>query len=119
MLPADPFLSFNNQARIRHPSVLPAHPCSHLLAMAPIAFDFSDDIGTAEAFSSANSTSGPAAAAPTVLVVGSQTAAANGSYQALVTELSANGKTDMHMYDRIVEGGQSRELLVWPTPGPR
>ncbi|ORY75695.1 cytokine-induced anti-apoptosis inhibitor 1, Fe-S biogenesis-domain-containing protein [Leucosporidium creatinivorum] len=50
----------------------------------------------------------PQPAAPalskTVLVVGSQQAAGDGSYQALVTELGSKGAVDMHMHDRITEG---------------
>lgn len=44
-----------------------------------------------------------------ILVVGSQAAAADGSYQALVTELGGKGKVEMQMVDRIVDRG---ELLL-------
>ncbi|GAA5992001.1 hypothetical protein JCM10908_000690 [Rhodotorula pacifica] len=39
-----------------------------------------------------------------ILVVASQVAAQDGSYQALVTELTGKGKVEMQMVDRIVEG---------------
>lgn len=50
------------------------------------------------------------AAAPQndTLVVASQAAAQDGSYQALVQELAGKGaKVEMQMVDRIIEGGES------------
>lgn len=47
----------------------------------------------------------PAAPAPTTLVVSSLAAAKDGSYQSLVTALSANGPVDMQMIDRITDSG--------------
>lgn len=41
-----------------------------------------------------------------ILVVGSQAAAIDGSYQTLVTELSSKGTVEMQMVDRIVDGGK-------------
>jgi len=62
--------------------------------------------------------SAPQPAAPaeikTVLVVGSQQAAADGSYQALVTELGAKGAVEMHMHDRITQGGEFALLSCSP-----
>jgi hypothetical protein len=59
--------------------------------------------------------SAPQPAAPaeikTVLVVGSQQAAADGSYQALVTELGDKGAVEMHMHDRITQGGEFSPAL--------
>jgi len=43
----------------------------------------------------------------TILVVASQEAAQDGSYQALVSQLSIKGRVEMQMVDRIVEGGES------------
>lgn len=42
----------------------------------------------------------------TILVIGSQLAAADGTYQSLVTELSSSGLVEMQMVDRIVDGGK-------------
>jgi hypothetical protein len=50
---------------------------------------------------------GVAAVPADILVVASQQAAQDGSYQALVTELSGKGKVEMQMVDRVVEGGES------------
>lgn len=43
----------------------------------------------------------------TILVVASQEAAQDGSYQALVSQLSIKGRVEMQMVDRIIEGGES------------
>lgn len=48
----------------------------------------------------------PAAAMAGILVVASQEAAADGSYQRLVTDLKDKGRVEMHMFDRITEGGK-------------
>lgn len=51
----------------------------------------------------------------TILVVGNMDAATDGTYQALVNELSSKGRVDMQMYDRILDGGQFP--LVPDSPG--
>jgi glutamate racemase len=80
--------------------------------MASLAL-FSDDLDMNGTPTPAVEPSAPAPAASSspadILVVASQAAAQDGSYQALVTELSGKGKVEMQMVDRIVEGG---ELLV-------
>jgi len=61
----------------------------------------------------------PAAASPAststlahqTLVISTQQAAADGSYQALVTELGGAQAVEMYMLDRVLEGGES---FVWP-----
>ncbi|POY71315.1 hypothetical protein BMF94_5627 [Rhodotorula taiwanensis] len=77
--------------------------------MAPLAL-FGDDLdmnGTPTAVGESLAT--PAAEPPRadILVVASQLAAQDGSYQALVTELSQKGKVEMQMVDRIMEGATS------------
>lgn len=77
--------------------------------MAPLAL-FGDDLdmnGTPTAVGESLAT--PAAEPPRadILVVASQLAAQDGSYQALVTELIQKGKVEMQMVDRIMEGGES------------
>lgn len=71
-----------------------------------------DDFDTVKSSSPASAAPVPAQAS--ILVVASQQAAADGSYQSLVTELSQQGQVEMHMFDRITEGGELLELsLVW------
>ncbi|GAA5866372.1 hypothetical protein JCM3774_006636 [Rhodotorula dairenensis] len=70
---------------------------------------FSDDLdmnGTpAPAVEPSAPVADAAASSPAdILVVASQVAAQDGSYQALVTELTGKGKVEMQMVDRIVEG---------------
>lgn len=70
-----------------------------------MAFDLAgDDLD----FSAPAPVAPAASAAAPILVVGTQAAAADGSYQALITELSARGQVEMQMVDRIVDGGESR-----------
>ncbi|GJN91535.1 hypothetical protein Rhopal_004558-T1 [Rhodotorula paludigena] len=72
--------------------------------MAPLAL-FADDLDLSGTPAPASDAAAPApAASGQVLVVSSQDAAQDGSYQALVSELSARGKVDPQMVDRIVEG---------------
>ena len=83
--------------------------------MASLAL-FGDDLDMNGTPTPAVEPSAPAPAASSspadILVVASQAAAQDGSYQALVTELSGKGKVEMQMVDRIVEGGESHQLLV-------
>lgn len=90
--------------------------------MASLAL-FSDDLDmhgtpTPAVEPSATAPAPAASSSPAdILVVASQAAAQDGSYQALVTELSGKGKVEMQMVDRIVEGGESHQLLVGlPNP---
>lgn len=70
-------------------------------------FDDDLDIAGVPAPSTAP-TSVPSPAEPaSILVVASQEAAQDGSYQALVSQLSIKGKVEMQMVDRIMEGGKS------------
>ncbi|KAK4705161.1 anamorsin, partial [Phenoliferia sp. Uapishka_3] len=50
-----------------------------------------------------------------ILVVGTQAAAADGSYQALITELTAHGKVEMQMVDRIVDGATTLAEAQYTT----
>lgn len=78
--------------------------------MAPMAL-FADDLDLSGTPAPASDAAAPApAASGQVLVVSSQDAAQDGSYQALVSELAARGKVDPQMVDRIVEGGASLAL---------
>jgi hypothetical protein len=70
--------------------------------MAP-AFDFSDDLDFSTTPAPIQQVPQPA----TTLVVASQEAAQDGSYQRLVEQLSPQGRVEMQMVDRIVEGGTS------------
>ncbi|GAA5891133.1 hypothetical protein JCM6882_006435 [Rhodosporidiobolus microsporus] len=67
--------------------------------MAPILFD--DDLDLTGTPAAVPTTSAEPAA---VLVVASQEAAQDGSYQRLVEELAPRGKPELQMVDRIVEG---------------
>ncbi|GAA5857049.1 hypothetical protein JCM8547_007932 [Rhodosporidiobolus lusitaniae] len=73
-----------------------------------------DDIFAA----SASAAPAPSASPATVLVVSSQQAAQDGSYQRLVEELASRGKADLQMVDRLVEGattlvpGQYKHLAL-------
>ncbi|GAA5951598.1 hypothetical protein JCM21900_000523 [Sporobolomyces salmonicolor] len=49
----------------------------------------------------------------TILVVASQQAAQDGSYQALVQDLAAKGKVEMQMVDRIVDGATALSPLQY------
>lgn len=70
---------------------------------------FDDDLDIAGVSApSTTSADPPAPVEPaTILVVASQEAAQDGSYQALVSQLSIKGKVEMQMVDRIMEGGES------------
>ncbi|GAA5951050.1 hypothetical protein JCM3765_004665 [Sporobolomyces pararoseus] len=76
---------------------------------------FDDDLDIAgvpapsEASSTTTTTSDPAS----ILVVASQEAAQDGSYQALVSQLSIKGKVEMQMVDRIMEGATSLSPLQY------
>ncbi len=75
----------------------------------------------------------PAASTSTLahqtVVISTQQAAADGSYQALVTELGGTQAVEMYMVDRVLEGGESLSVLdslvsvrsrpgrVWPGRG--
>lgn len=77
-------------------------------------FDLGDDLDLGSA--AAAVVPAPRAAAPaTILVVGSPSAAGDGSYQALITELSSVGTVENEMVDRIVDAGQ---FLPLPLPLP-
>lgn len=59
-----------------------------------------------------------ASGSASVLAVGSQAAAQDGSYQQLVTQLGAKGVVDTYMIDRITEGGECRGMCIrccWET----
>lgn len=82
--------------------------------MAP-AFDFSDDLDFAGIPAAVPQTQ----QLPTTLVVSSQESAQDGSYQRLVELLSPQGKVEMQMVDRIVEGGTSSLLFPVRTSSVR
>ncbi|GAA5896283.1 electron carrier DRE2 [Sporobolomyces salmoneus] len=76
-------------------------------------FDDDLDIAGVPAPSTAP-TSVPSPAEPaSILVVASQEAAQDGSYQALVSQLSIKGKVEMQMVDRIMEGATSLSPLQY------
>ncbi|KAL8286256.1 hypothetical protein RQP46_004744 [Phenoliferia psychrophenolica] len=75
-----------------------------------MAFDLSDDLD----FSAPAPAPAPAEAA-SILIVGSQSAAADGSYQALITELSTRGQVEKQMVDRIVDGATSLAEAQYST----
>ena len=78
--------------------------------MTSLDFDMSDDL---LAPTLAPSTSPlPATSSASILVLATQAAAADGSYQTLVGQLATKGKVDMYMLDRIVDGGE----LLSPLP---
>lgn len=69
---------------------------------------FDDDLDIAGVPAPATSSAPAAPLEPaTILVVASQEAAQDGSYQALVSQLSIKGRVEMQMVDRIIEGGKS------------
>lgn len=81
-------------------------------------FDDDLDIAGVPAPSSSSTTSAAATSEPaTILVVASQEAAQDGSYQALVSQLAIKGKVEMQMVDRIVEGGESLQDPISRAPG--
>lgn len=74
---------------------------------------FSDDLdlnGTPVAVPAEGAAEAPTRTLADILVVASQIAAQDGSYQKLVTELSSKGKVEMQMVDRVMEGGESPSL---------
>lgn len=84
--------------------------------MSPVSLaDFSSDFGSAP-ITNGNSThasngevtSSDPSESESILVIASQEAAQNGSYQSRVEALSSEGKKcEMHMVDRLLEGGES------------
>ncbi|SCZ90596.1 BZ3500_MvSof-1268-A1-R1_Chr1-3g02088 [Microbotryum saponariae] len=86
--------------------------------MAPIGFDMSDDLDDLTGSNASTSNGGAAASPASILVLSCQQAAGDGSYQSLVQSLIRLGKgqVEMHMFDRVVEGGESSVIwiaLVW------
>ena len=69
-------------------------------------FDDDLDIAGVPAPSQSSSTTTTTSEPASILVVASQEAAQDGSYQALVSQLSIKGKVEMQMVDRIMEGGK-------------
>ncbi|GAA5922104.1 electron carrier DRE2 [Sporobolomyces koalae] len=65
---------------------------------------FDDDLDIAGVPAPATQPAATPAEPATVLVVASQEAAQDGSYQALVSQLAIKGKVEMQMVDRIIEG---------------
>ncbi|GAA5875821.1 hypothetical protein JCM16303_004009 [Sporobolomyces ruberrimus] len=76
---------------------------------------FDDDLDIAGVPApSTTSAAPPAPVEPaTILVVASQEAAQDGSYQALVSQLSIKGKVEMQMVDRIMEGATTLSPLQY------
>ena len=91
--------------------------------MAPIAlFDDDLDFTGAPTPAAAPAASAPPSSPADTLVVASQLAAQDGSYQALVQDLAGKGaQVEMQMVDRIVEGGAflSLPLLLRTGHGVR
>lgn len=89
--------------------------------MASISL-FDDDLdftGAAGASAPAPAAAAPPSSPADTLVVASQLAAQDGSYQALVQELAGKGaKVEMQMVDRIVEGGESLSSSPFPSVSP-
>lgn len=91
--------------------------------MAPVSLaDFSSDFnstpitnGNASHASNGQVTSSDVSQSESILVIASQEAAQDGSYQSRVQSLSAQGqKCEMHMVDRLLEGGEcTREHRCW------
>jgi len=75
-------------------------------------FDDDLDIAGVPAPSGSSTSATTPAESASILVVASQEAAQDGSYQALVSQLSIKGKVEMQMVDRIMEGGKSSSLFV-------
>ncbi|GAA5859438.1 hypothetical protein JCM5353_004596 [Sporobolomyces roseus] len=75
---------------------------------------FDDDLDIAGVPAPATSSTPAAPLEPaTILVVASQEAAQDGSYQALVSQLSIKGRVEMQMVDRIIEGATTLSPLQY------
>ncbi|GAA6059614.1 hypothetical protein JCM10212_005113 [Sporobolomyces blumeae] len=76
---------------------------------------FDDDLDIAGVPAPAQPAAPPAASVEpaTILVIASQEAAQDGSYQSLVSQLSIKGKVEMQMVDRVIEGAATLNPLQY------